>query len=100
MAFKFDLFVSDQVVPFTTTSSWRILSITTKGWRCSTTLRSSLENTVLNDVFFYVFSNLPRFQNMHLFHVTTETLLILPSQDVRRFQKTTKLQRSWCPILT
>ena len=73
MAFKFDLFVSDQVVPFTTTSSWRILSITTKGWRCSTTLRSSLENTVLNDVFFYVFSNLPRFQNMHLFHVTTET---------------------------
>ena len=73
MAFKFDLFVSDQVVPFTTTSSWRILSITTKGWRCSTTLRSSLENTLLNDVFFYVFSNLPRFQNMNLFRVTTET---------------------------
>ena len=73
MTFKFDLFVSDQVVPFTTTSSWRILSITTKGWRCSTTLRCSLENTLLKDVFFYVFSNLPKFQNMNLFRVTTET---------------------------
>ena len=73
MTFKFDLLVSDQVVPFTATSSWRILSITTKGWRCSTTLRSSLENTLLIDVFFYVFSNLSRFQNMNLLCVTTET---------------------------
>ena len=47
--------------------------MTTKGWRYSTTLRSSLEKTLLNDVFFYVFSNLPRFQDMNLFHVTTET---------------------------
>ena len=31
------------------------------------------ENYLLNDVFFYIFSNLPRFQNMHAYRVTKET---------------------------